>query len=67
MIVMEQHPSLPLVAVSGIDNTVKVSYPSEQLSTSFQELTMLDIWSTILTLIFQSLDVQNERRGSNHK
>lgn len=24
-LVMEQHPTLPLVAVSGIDNTVKVS------------------------------------------
>lgn len=24
--VMEQHPTLPLVAVSGIDNTIKVRY-----------------------------------------
>lgn len=25
--VMEPHPSLPIIAVSGIDTTVKVSFP----------------------------------------
>lgn len=43
IVVMEQHPTLPVVAVSGIDNTVKLFAPLNQKpSPSFSRLHLQD-------------------------
>ena len=43
MSVMEQHPTLPVIAVSGIDNTVKIFSPlSKPPNPSFSRLHLRD-------------------------
>ncbi len=58
-IVMEQHPTLPLVAVSGIDDTVKIfAPPTKAVTESFSRIRLRD------SIIQANLNPRQHRNGA---